>query len=124
MDLPITSPYLGREDTECEQWRAQVLDRMRTELPSLVVVAMAHRYGADFGFTSYDPQWLAALTRLVGDLRATVARGLVLGPVPDPHGNVPTCLSEPLDSVGACSPARDAGIDPAGVAAEERAVRA
>jgi hypothetical protein len=124
MDLPITSPYLGREYTECEQWRAQVLDRMRTERPALVVVATAHRYGADFGFTAYDPQWLAALTRLVGELRATGARVLVLGPVPDPHGNVPTCLSEHLDSVGACSPARDAGIDRAGVAAEQSAVRA
>jgi hypothetical protein len=122
MDLPITSPYLGREYTECEQWRVHVLDRIRTERPALVVVATAHRYGADFGFTSYDPQWLAALTGLVGELRATGARVLVLGPVPDPHGNVPTCLSEHLDSVGACSPSRDAGIDRAGVAAEERAV--
>src|SRR5205823_13848722 len=36
MDLPIRSPYLGREYTECEQWRGQVLDRLRTERPALV----------------------------------------------------------------------------------------
>jgi hypothetical protein len=124
MQLPIESPYLEREYTECEQWRGQVLDRVRAERPLLVVVAMVRRYAPDFGFGSYDPQWLAGLTRLTADLRATGAAVLVLGPVPDPHGNVPSCLSEHLDDVPACSPARPAGVDDAGVAAEQRATEA
>jgi hypothetical protein len=124
MELPTVSPYLQREYTECEQWRAGVLDRVRTERPALVVVAMAHRYGADFGFTAYDPQWLAGLTRLTAALRATGAAVLVLGPVPDPHDNVPICLSDHLDDVPACSPSRSAGVDDAGVAAEQRATEA
>src|SRR5262245_11034539 len=56
--LPITSPYLGREYTECEQWRTDILDRLQNEHPQLVVLSMSRRYGADFGFTSYDPAWL------------------------------------------------------------------
>jgi hypothetical protein len=124
LDLPITSPYLGRRYTECEQWRAQVLDRLRAEHPALVVLAMSHRYGADFGFTSFDPAWVDSLGRTVAQLRSTGAAVLVLGPVPDPRTWAPTCLSEHLTTAVACSPDRDVAVDDAGIAAEARATTA
>ena len=43
---------------------------------------------------------LAALRDLTG------AKVLMLGPVPDPHTSVPTCLSGHLDDATACSPRR------------------
>jgi hypothetical protein len=49
---------------------------------------------------------------------------LVLGPVPDPHSWVPTCLSEHLDDATACAPGRQEGLDPGGVAAEQTATEA
>src|SRR6185312_14605208 len=55
MDLPITSPYLGRAYTECEEWRGEIMDRLQRDRPRLIVLSMSRRYGADFGFTSYDP---------------------------------------------------------------------
>ena len=58
---------------------------------------MSRRYGADFGFTSYDPAWIDTLGRTVTQLRSTGATVLVLGPAPDPHSSVPTCLSGHLD---------------------------
>ena len=122
VDLPENSPYLGRHFTECEQWRTTVLARLQADHPALVVLAMSRRYGADFGFTSYDPSWLAALGRTVGTLRSTGATVLVLGPVPDPHSWVPTCLSAHLDAASACAPARSAAVDAPGVAAEAAAV--
>lgn len=123
-DLPITSPYLGRTYTECIQWRTQVLQALAAERPNLVVLSMSRRYGADFGFTAFDRQWLTSLTALVGELRAlTGARVLVLGPVPDPHTTVPVCLSGHLDDALACSPDRATGLDDAGMAAEAAAVR-
>jgi peptidoglycan/LPS O-acetylase OafA/YrhL len=122
LDLPENSPYLGRRFTECEQWRTAVLARLQADHPALVVLAMSRRYGADFGFTSYDPSWLAALGRTVSALRSLGAAVLVLGPVPDPHGWVPTCLSAHLDAASACAPARSAGVDEPGVAAEAVAV--
>ena len=64
-DLPITSPYLGREYTECEQWRGEIMARLQAEHPRLIVLSMSRRYGADFGFTSYDQAWIDSLTRLV-----------------------------------------------------------
>ncbi|MCM6774577.1 acyltransferase [Nocardia sp. CDC159] len=124
MDLPITSPYLGREYTECEQWRPLVLDRLRAEHPRLIVLSMSRRYGGDFGFVSYDPAWIDSLGRLVGQLRATGATVLVLGPIPDPHTTVPTCLSAHLDDALACAPARPEAVNDSGIAAEAAAATA
>lgn len=121
LGLPITSPYLGREYTECEQWRGQILTRLRAERPRLIVVSMSRRYGADFGFVSYDQTWIESLNRLVGDLRATGAAVLVLGSIPDPHTTVPVCLSEHIDNAAACTPARPAAVNDAGIAAEQAA---
>jgi peptidoglycan/LPS O-acetylase OafA/YrhL len=122
-DLPIVSPYLDREYTECEQWRRQILDRLHAEHPALIVLGTARHYTPDFSFTVYSPQWLDALTRTVTELRSTGASVLVLGPIPHPDKNVPTCLSEHLDSATACAPDR-ASLDDAGVAAEARATEA
>ncbi len=124
MDLPINSPYLGRKFTECEQWRSEVLARLEKERPQLVVLDMSRRYGADFGFTSYDQAWQDSLTRLVQRLRGTGASILVLGPVSDPHSTVPTCVSGHMDNAAACSPARSDGLNDGGIAAEAAATAA
>jgi peptidoglycan/LPS O-acetylase OafA/YrhL len=124
MDLPITSPYLGREYTECEQWRSEIVSRLRGERPQLIVLSMSRRYGADFGFTSYDPAWIDSLNRLVTRLRSTGAAVLVLGPIPDPRTTVPTCLSGHLDDAQACSPARPDAVNDTGIAAEAAATTA
>ncbi len=118
-DLHILSPYLGREYTECEQWRAQIMDRMSAEHPRLIVLDMSRRYGGDFGFTSYDPAWIDSLGRTVAQLRGTGATVLVLGPAPDPHSSAPTCLSAHLDDVSACTPTKPAALDGDGIAAEQ-----
>jgi hypothetical protein len=123
-DLPITSPYLGREYTECEQWRREIIGRLQAEHPRLIVLGSGRRYGADFGFTSYDPVWVDSLGRLVAQLRSTGATVLVLGAVPDPHSTVPTCLSAHLADAGACSPARSVAVNDAGIAAEKAATTA
>lgn len=124
MELPISSPYLGRKYTECVQWRTEVLARLRTERPRLIVLDMSRRYGADFGFTAYDRVWLDGLTRLVQQLRRTGAGVLVLGPIPDPHSTVPTCLSAHIDDAVACAPVRSIALNDNGIAAETAAVAA
>ena len=120
-ELRITSPYLGREYTECAHWRGQIMDRLKAEHPRLVVLDMSRRYGADFGFVSYDPAWIDTLGRSVAQLRSVGAAVLVLGPAPDPHGSVPTCLSGHLDDATACAPARSAALDDGGIGAERAA---
>ncbi len=124
LDLPTNSPYLGRKFTECEQWRGSVMARLFKERPQLIVLDMSRRYGADFGFTSYDQAWQDRLTLVVQTLRRTGARVLVLGPVADPHTTVPTCLSAHMDNAVACAPARADGLNDGGIAAERAAVAA
>lgn len=124
LDLPLTSPYLGREYTECEQWRGQIVTRLQAERPRLIVLSMSRRYGGDFGFTVYGQAWLDSLTRMVTKLRATGATVLVLGPIPDPHSTVPTCLSAHLSDATACSPPRSVAVNDAGITAEAAATAA
>jgi len=124
VDLPLTSPYLGREYTECEQWRGEVVARLQAERPQLIVLSMSRRYGGDFGFTMYGPEWQDRLTRMVAQLRATGAHVLVLGPVPDPHSTVPTCVSAHLEDATACSPDRAVAMNVSGIAAEAAATTA
>ncbi|WP_228002228.1 acyltransferase family protein [Nocardia australiensis] len=121
LDLPIVSPYLGREYTECEQWRGQVMARLQVERPRLIVVSMSRRYGGDFGFVSYDRAWVDGLNHLVTQLRAIGSAVLVLGAIPDPHAIVPACLSEHIDDASACTPARPVAVNDAGIAAEQAA---
>ena len=128
LDLPITNPKLGREYTECEQWRVQTLARLQSEHPRLVVLSVMRQYGTRYGwatgFTSYDPPWVDSLTRLVRQLRGSGAQVLVLGPVPDPQTYVPDCLSEHLDDATACSPSRSTAVNQPGIAAESAATKA
>jgi hypothetical protein len=100
------------------------MDRLRAEHPALVVLGTAHHYAPDFGFTVYSQQWMDAMTRTVADLRATGATVLVVGPVPYPGTNVPTCLSGHLDSAAACGLARAPALDDSGIAAEAAAASA
>ncbi len=125
---PSSTPLIGREYTECEQWRGQILARLQAEHPRLVVLSMTRRYGARYGwpagFTSYDPAWIDSLTRLVQQLRGTGAQVLVLGPIPDPQSVVPDCLSGHLDDATACSPPRSTAVNQPGIAAESAATKA
>jgi len=124
LDLPTNSPYLGRKFTECEQWRGSVMARLFKEKPQVIVLDMSRRYGADFGFTSYDQAWLDRLTLVVKTLRRTGAKVLVASQVPDPHGTVPTCVSAHMDNAIACAPSRADGLNDAGMAAESAATAA
>nr|WP_255382455.1 MULTISPECIES: acyltransferase family protein [unclassified Mycobacterium] len=133
LDLPITSHLFSRlvENVEhCDQWRGQILARLRAEHPRLIVVSMWRGYGAGngngwlSGFSAYDPAWIDGLTRLVRQLRGTGAQVLVLGPVPAPDTSVPVCLSGHLDDATACSPTRAAAVNQTGIAAETAATKA
>ncbi|WP_304528389.1 SGNH hydrolase domain-containing protein, partial [Mycobacterium sp. E796] len=128
VDLPIIHPGLHREYTECEQWRGEVIAKLRAEHPRLVVLSVKRRYGARYGwpsgFTSYDPAWNDSLTRLVQTLHSTGAQILVLGPIPDPQSEVPVCLSGHIDDAVACAPPTSTAVNKPGIAAEAAATEA
>jgi peptidoglycan/LPS O-acetylase OafA/YrhL len=126
LELPII--IYGRKYTECDQWRAEIIARLQTEHPQLVVLSMFRRYGdsdTPESFKSYDPAWLDSLTRSVQQLRGTGAQVLVLGPIPDPQKPVPPdCLALHLDDATPCSPLRSEAVNDPGIAAESAAVKA
>jgi peptidoglycan/LPS O-acetylase OafA/YrhL len=133
MDVPITNHLfsgLVEHFEHCEQWRGQIMARLRAEHPRLIVLSMWRGYGSGngngwlSGFTAFDPAWIDSLTRLVQQLRGTGAQVLVLGPVPAPDTSVPVCLSSHLDDATACSPARSTAVNRAGIAAETAATAA
>jgi len=128
LDLPIPYP-LRRAATHCDQWRDQIINRLRAEHPRLVVVSVWRRYGVGLpgwqpGVTSYDPAWNQSLTRLVQQLRSIGSQVLVLGPIPNPQSVVPFCLSGHLDDATACSPPRSTAVNESGIAAESAATKA
>jgi peptidoglycan/LPS O-acetylase OafA/YrhL len=125
LNLRISNPRLQREYTECEQWSAQIIDRLRNERPSLVVLSISRHYGRNSeGVWSYSLSWNNSLTQLVQELRGMGAQVLVLGPVPDPHLTVPVCLSGHLDDMSACSPSRSNALNSNGIMAEAAATTA
>jgi peptidoglycan/LPS O-acetylase OafA/YrhL len=121
LQLPIFSPYLSREYTECEQWRQQMLTRIRAEHPALVVLGVARHYNADYHFTVYSRQWLDGMTAMVREIRTMGVPVLVMGAIPKPPADVPTCLSAQLHNVPACTFTRQETVDETGVRAEQAA---
>jgi hypothetical protein len=120
--IPIFSPTLGREFTECEQWRTQTLQRIASEHPALVIVDSARHYGPEYNFRVYSPQWLSGLAQTVRTLRASGAHVLVFGPTAKPNGDVPDCLSVHLNDAQACASPAGLAVNYLGSRAEQIAV--
>ncbi len=127
MSTPITSflGHLVERFQRCEQWRGEIMARLRAEHPRLVVVSMYRGYGGQ-GYLpeSYGRAWSDGLTALVQQLRGIGADVLVLGPIPAQRTVVPICLSDHLDDATACAPPRSTAVNQAGIAAERAATMA
>ncbi|MBB3752995.1 peptidoglycan/LPS O-acetylase OafA/YrhL [Mycolicibacterium sp. BK634] len=111
----------------CQQWRTEIMGRLATERPKLVVVSVWRGYGIDetmSGFRAYDAAWTDGMTDLVRQLRDMGTQVLVLGPIPSPHANVPICVSGHLDDVTACALSRSSAVNQTGITAEAAATAA
>jgi SGNH domain (fused to AT3 domains) len=122
VQLSFWSPVLGRPYRECDQWRANMLQRIRAERPALVVLGAARHYGEVYHFQVYGSAWVSGLARMVRQVRATGAQVVVLGPTPKPKVDVPDCLSRHLHNAVACTTSRRVAVDADGMRLERRAV--
>ena len=120
--LPIFSPVLGRTFTECDEWRADVLDQIAAIHPALVVLGVARHYTDIYNFTPYSPVWLSGLGQEVSAIRQLGAKVMVFGPIPKPPFDVPGCLSANLTDATACTVPLGVGINAGGMAAEKSVV--
>jgi peptidoglycan/LPS O-acetylase OafA/YrhL len=122
LQLPIFSPVLDRNFTECDEWRQNVLDQIAQVHPSLVILGVARHYTDIYGFTPYSPQWLQGLDAMVAAIRRLGSQVLVIGPIPKPPFVVPDCLSLHLTTATDCTVPLTVGVNDVGMAAEQTAV--
>lgn len=120
IDTPIWSPELGRNFTECETWRQNVLARIADVHPAIVVLAMARHYIAEYGFVPYQQSWNQGLSEMISSISKLGPKVVVIGPVPKPPFIVPSCLSENLGDARRCEVAQGVGYDEAGEALEKQ----
>ena len=103
VDLPIFSPLLKREYTECEAWRPLVVQRLIEEQPDLVIVA-SDRWLPPVNKLDEDPTRQGeAMARLLRQIPGRIA---VLADTPAAAVDVPVCLSANLDDITRCATSR------------------
>jgi peptidoglycan/LPS O-acetylase OafA/YrhL len=94
-------------NADCAAWRVNVLARIKTLHPALVVMT-SYRYvlgGADAAL-SPDASWRKGLDRTMTVLRPLAKQVLVLGDTPEQSTSVPQCLAGHLGAVYHCDRAR------------------
>jgi peptidoglycan/LPS O-acetylase OafA/YrhL len=123
IQLPLVSPVLGRNFTECESWRQTVLQRIAQVHPAIVVLGVARHYTSIYGFTPYQQPWLNGLAQMVSDITHLGSKVVVIGPIPKPAFLVPQCLSAHLTDANLCSEPESSVVDLTGLSAEQAVVR-
>ncbi|MFI6638871.1 acyltransferase family protein [Streptomyces sp. NPDC050504] len=96
--IAVDSPQLGRAYRECDTWRANTLEQLRTQpKPRLIVVSSLNRYTAD------QKLLVAGWEETLRPLRALGAPIVYVEDTPVPGEDVPACVSGSLDSPGDCA---------------------
>jgi peptidoglycan/LPS O-acetylase OafA/YrhL len=102
-EIPVFSPMVNRELRECGPWRTNVIARLASEHPDVVVLS-SYRYRTTGPVASPDPDeaWRAGLTTTMAALRPTAEQVVILGDTPTPADDVPSCVSSHLRRATAC----------------------
>jgi peptidoglycan/LPS O-acetylase OafA/YrhL len=124
IEIPIISPVLGRNFSECESWRQTVLQRIGQMHPAVVVLGVARHYTSIYGFTPYQQPWLDGMAKMVSEITRLGSKVVVIGPIPKPPFVVPQCLSAHLTNDSQCNTPEGSVVDLSGMAAEQASVRA
>jgi peptidoglycan/LPS O-acetylase OafA/YrhL len=107
VDLPIWSPNLNREYTECEAWRENVVDRLVKLKPDLVIIS-SNRWLPAIANRDNEPERQgAALARLIERVPGSVA---ILADTPRSDVDVPACLAKYHDAIERCTTTRTAAF--------------
>jgi peptidoglycan/LPS O-acetylase OafA/YrhL len=125
IDITVFSPDLGRDYTECNEWRAAELQRMSTLRPAVVILGFSREYGiADDHVTVDGEAWLSGLRQMITTIeQSTGARVVLMGDDPYPQQNTPDCLSEHLTFTPDCDiPKHYPFYNPEGIPQEQAVV--
>jgi peptidoglycan/LPS O-acetylase OafA/YrhL len=122
IDITVFSPSLGRDYTECNEWRAAELQRMTALRPAVVILGFSREYGIPDDHVIVDGQaWLSGLAEMITTIEQdTGARVVLMGDDPYPQQSVPDCLSQHLDDTPPCSiPRHYPFYNPSGIPQEK-----
>ncbi|HET9083035.1 MAG TPA: SGNH hydrolase domain-containing protein [Candidatus Limnocylindrales bacterium] len=122
-DVAVYNGTLKREYTECDTWRAAVLDRISREKPAMVVVSDSRIGqlwvdGTPVPYTDREDLWATGLERSLDGLRRLTDHLVVIGDTPRPAKDAPVCVSDHLDNALACATPLSQAIAPAWTATE------
>ncbi len=121
VDLPIFSPLLKREYTECEAWRPLVVQRLIAERPDLVIVS-SDRWLPPVNTIDEDPvRQGQAMARLLRQIPGRIA---IIADTPASNFDVPVCLSGHVGDITRCATSRIAAFGRQHLIRERTAARA
>ncbi len=98
--ITVYNPALKRTYTECDQWRAKTMDRIKQLHPDLVLVGQSDETADP---TVTDSTWARATVNTLEELSVTGTSVDLILDNPVSAQNVPICVSEHLDDVKACA---------------------
>jgi hypothetical protein len=115
-DVTVWNPVLKRVYDECDEWRANAMERIRASRPALVLVSDIGRYQLQNDDSADDDaelatRWRAGLRTTLTDLGGTGAAVAVISDTPWPEGDVPDCVAANLSSVRKCARSADVAVD-------------
>ncbi|GAA4288136.1 acyltransferase family protein [Georgenia daeguensis] len=109
--MTIDSEDLGRQYTECDTWREDVLSEMEELRPDLVLM------GASYGLGDAGAgEWGEAMTTTMSRLTQAADRVVLVEDIPVRSSSGADCVAANLDDVSACALERSAATPHADVA--------
>lgn len=120
MDFPIIQVMLKRRYTECEEWRASVIARLREQRPALVIYAASR---PKILVDEVDRASRRQSDALAKTIRAVGAPAAIIADTPDFLEAASQCLSRDPSTPERCARARAEALPPEYADRERRAAR-
>ncbi len=100
--LTVFNPSLNRDYSECDTWRSATISRIGALAPDAVIVSQSENVASS---KVAPAAFAAATTQSLQQLRSAApkARLVYVEDIPTPGTDLPGCVAEHLDDVGACA---------------------
>jgi hypothetical protein len=126
VDITPWNSARGRAYRECDAWRRNVIRRIASEHPALVVISDDRLYqlairGGPVPAAKAQSAWNAGLQRTLRAAMANAASVLLIGDTPRARSDPATCLARHLSNLMACATPLKVAIDLARLRADDRA---
>jgi hypothetical protein len=114
-DMPVYSNSLGREYTECAEYREWAVDQIEQIQPDVLLITSAGKgiYRSDDGEPTtdgVDQSWETGLGEMIDRVAPSAGQVVVIGDMAYPKQAGIDCLSEHKDDVAACGTSYDEGV--------------